>query len=98
MGKGNMKTQKDQNLATWGKKFSKEQKKAAKTSNNYYEVVKEFKKTRQSLGLTQQEVAERSGMDRTIITKIESGARNTTINSLIMLAEAMDKKLKIDFV
>lgn len=93
-----MKKNKDLTLTTWGKKFSKEQKKSAKASNNYYEVIKEFKKTRQSLGLTQQEVAEKSGIDRTIITKIESGTRNTTINSLIMLAEAMDKKLKIDFV
>ena len=88
----------DSTLTAWGKQFNSKQKKVAKATNNYYEVVKEFKKTRQSLGLTQQEIANRAGIDRTIITKIESGSRNTTINSLIMLAEAMDKKLKINFV
>lgn len=85
-------------LNQWSKQFTRTQKKQAKKANNYYAVVEEFKKTRKELGLTQQELANKIGIDRTVITKIETGARNTTLNSLIMIAEAMDKKLKISFV
>jgi DNA-binding XRE family transcriptional regulator len=85
-------------LSQWSKQFTPAQKNKAKAENNYYEVVKEFKETRKKLGLTQQQLADKAGIDRTVIAKIETGARNTTINSLQMLAEAMDKKLKISFV
>ncbi|MBU0974234.1 helix-turn-helix transcriptional regulator [Patescibacteria group bacterium] len=85
-------------LNEWGKQFSLAQKKNAKKANNYYAVVEEFKKIRKELGFTQQELADKMGIDRTVITKIETGARNTTLKSLIMFAEGMDKKLKISFV
>jgi DNA-binding XRE family transcriptional regulator len=93
-----MKNKQDISLHQWGKQFSVKQKKAAAQANNYYEVVAEFKRARQELGLTQQAIADRIGIDRSTIAKIESGERNTTISSLMMLAEAMDKKLKINFV
>lgn len=82
----------------WGKQFTPAQKKQAKKTNDCYAVVAEFKKTRKKLGLTQQQLANKSGIDRTVITKIETGARNTTLNSLMMFAEAMDKKMRISFV
>lgn len=88
----------DISLAKWSEQFSSTQKKVAKKANNYYEVVAEFKKTRQELGLTQADIAQKAGIDRSTIAKIETGSRNTTIGSLIVLAEAMDKKLKINFV
>jgi len=93
-----MKNNKDLQLNEWTKQFSSTQKKVAKKANNYFAVVAEFKRTRQELGLTQEEIAQKAGIDRSTIAKIESGSRNTTIGSLIILAEAMDKKLKIDFV
>jgi len=93
-----MKNQKTISLKQWGSQFTKAQKQKAKKANNYYAVVEEFKKTRKELGLTQQELANKIGTDRTVITKIETGARNTTLNSLMMFAEGMDKKLKISFV
>lgn len=85
-------------LEHWSKKFTRSQKQKAKVDNNYYEVIKEFKEARKNLGLTQQELANKAGIDRTVIAKIETGARNTTLNSLMMLAEAMDKKLKISII
>jgi DNA-binding XRE family transcriptional regulator len=85
-------------LKQWSKQFTPAQKSKAKAENNYYEVVKEFKEVRKKLGLTQQQLADRAGIHRTVITKIETGARNTTLSSLQMIAEAMDKKLKISFV
>jgi DNA-binding XRE family transcriptional regulator len=95
--KTNNTKQKAITLSKWGKKFSPEQKLLAAKENDYYQVVRDFKKTRKKLGLTQQQLADKAGMHRTVITKIETGARNTTLNSLIMIAEAMDKKLKITF-
>lgn len=85
-------------LKQWGKQFTPKQKQKAKKANNYYPVVAEFKKTRKELGFTQQQLADKVGIDRTVIAKIETGARNTTLNSLMMFAEAMDKELKISFV
>ncbi len=85
-------------LNQWSKQFTPAQKQKAKLANNYYAVVAEFQKTRKNLGLTQQQLANKSGIDRTVIAKIETGARNTTLNSLMMLADALDKKLKISFV
>lgn len=93
-----MKNNKDLQLNEWSRQFSPTQKKVAKKANNYFEVVAEFKKTRQELGLTQADIAQKSGIDRSTIAKIETGSRNTTIGSLLILAEAMDKKLKINFV
>jgi DNA-binding XRE family transcriptional regulator len=97
-GKDYMNNKKTVSLKDWGKQFSLEQKAQAKKSNNYYAVVKEFKEIRKELGLTQQQLADKAGIDRTMITKIETGARNTTVASLMMMAKAMDKKLKISFV
>ncbi len=85
-------------LSQWSAQFTPAQKQKAKRENNYYAVVAEFQKTRIELGLTQQQLADRSGIDRTVIAKIETGSRNTTLNSLIMIADALDKKLKISFV
>lgn len=81
----------------WSKQFTPEQKEKARKAVNYYAVVAEFEKTRKDLGITQQQLADKSGIERTVITKIENGARNATIKSLMMIAEAMDKKLKIVF-
>lgn len=85
-------------LTQWSNQFTPAQKQKAKRTNDYYSVVAEFQKTRKKLGLTQQQVADKSGIDRTVIAKIETGARNTTLNSLIIFSEALDKKLKISFV
>lgn len=93
-----MKKNKDLSLKEWSKQFGQTQKNLAKKDNNYYEVIAEFKKTRKELGLTQEAIAKKANVDRSIIAKIESGTRNATIGSLMILAEAMDKKLKINFV
>jgi len=85
-------------LSQWSEQFTPAEKKKAKKANNYYAVVEEFQKTRKELGLTQQQLADKAGIHRTVITKIETGARNTTLNSLMMFAEALDKKLKITFL
>ncbi|MEA5058589.1 MAG: helix-turn-helix transcriptional regulator [Candidatus Pelethousia sp.] len=48
------------------------------------------KEAREAKGITQQELAERSGVSRTIIAGLESGAiGNTTIATLVGLAKAL---------
>ena len=40
--------------------------------------------------LTQAELSQRSGLNRTVISRIESGHANTTIDTIVLLAVALD--------
>lgn len=53
---------------------------------------------RRSQNLTQQELAERTGIAQTEISRIESGARNPSIKVLQRLADGMGMYLQIAFV
>ena len=55
-------------------------------------------KSRKYRNLTQQELADIMGTDRTRISKLESGNTNPTIALLSKIASAMDMTLKIDFI
>ena len=48
--------------------------------------------------LTQEELAEKTGIDQADISKLENGTRNPTINLLKRLAEGLGMDLKIEFV
>ena len=61
----------------------------------YYRIVAALKNERQKLGLTQEKLAKRSKLPRTTITKVESGSRNTTIQTLMTMAQAMGKNLEL---
>ena len=52
---------------------------------------------RKTLGLTQAELAEKTGIRQSNISRIESGAASPTIDTLARLAEGMGKKLVISF-
>lgn len=52
-----------------------------------------LKVKRESLGLSQEELADRSGLHRTYITDIERGHRNITIQSILRLASALQLSL-----
>lgn len=45
---------------------------------------------RQLRGLSQEELAERSGMHRTYISSLERGHRNVGIDNVLLLARALD--------
>ena len=49
-------------------------------------------------GMTQMELAEKSGISQADICRLEKGTRNPSIALLKRLAEAMDSKLRIEFV
>lgn len=49
-------------------------------------------------GMTQIELAERSGISQADISRLEKGTRNPSIALLKRLAEAMDSTLRIEFI
>ena len=53
---------------------------------------------RKEAGLTQQELADKTGMTQGDISKIENGARNISIETLQRLAQGLGKTLQIRFV
>ena len=53
---------------------------------------------RKESGLTQQQLAERTGISQADISKLENGNANPSLKTLQRHASAMDKKLKISFV
>lgn len=61
----------------------------------YFETLMALKKLRESKGLTQEELAKLAGVPRRTVTRIESGQRNTTFDTLLTIASAMNKTIDI---
>lgn len=49
-----------------------------------------IKMHRQRMGISQEELAHRAGVDRTFVSRLERGVRQPTITTLIQLAKALD--------
>jgi DNA-binding XRE family transcriptional regulator len=64
----------------------------------YHRVAYSIKELRVTNNLTQQQLADKAGLTRSVIARIESGRHNITIASLIKIAESMGEKVKITFV
>ncbi len=77
--------------------FTVKQKRIADGQIKYYDVLIGLKNQREKMGFSQKELAEKANLPRTTITKIESGNYNPTINTLISIAEALNKKLEVKF-
>ena len=54
--------------------------------------------TRESLGITQKELAERTGLTQANISKIECGACRPTISTLQKIADGFGMRLTVDLV
>ena len=61
------------------------------------EVIRAMIDARISLNLTQKELAERTGIAQTEISRLENGTRNPSIKLLQRLAEGMGMVLKVSF-
>lgn len=61
-------------------------------------IIDSYISLRKARGITQQEIAERTGMKRTNIARIESGKSIPTIEVLVKLAAALDMELKVSLV
>jgi len=62
-----------------------------------FTIVQAMINARRKSGLTQQKLAERSGIAQGDISKIERGEANPSLKTLKRLATAMDMKLVLEF-
>ena len=63
-----------------------------------YEIMRMLVKARNEKNLTQKELSELSGIRQSNISRIERGVCAPSINTLEAIANALGKKLKIEFV
>src|SRR3989344_9486656 len=75
--------------------ITEEEQKFIEAEKKYYNLVVSLKKKRQDLGFTQEKLAELSKLPRTTITRVESGSRNATLQTLISIAQAMGKSVEL---
>ena len=57
-------------------------------------VGKRVRELRNSIGISQEELADLAGLDRTYITSVECGKRNISIVNIEKLANALQVSLK----
>ncbi len=66
-------------------------------TTHLYHLGKNIRQLREYRGLSQQALADASGVERSKITKIENGNWNPTINTLAKLATALQCAIDITF-
>lgn len=62
-----------------------------------FEIIQAMIDARKDAGLTQQELAKRTGIAQSDISKLERGNANPSLRTLRRLATGMGKKLHIQF-
>ena len=63
-----------------------------------YEAIRAVIAARLASNMTQKELAQKTGIRQSNISRIESGASSPTIDTLARIAAGLGKQLKIDFV
>ena len=63
-----------------------------------FAIIQAMIDARKNLGITKEQLSERTGIARGDISKIEKGSANPSLNTLKRLASGMDMKLKIEFL
>jgi len=63
-----------------------------------FAIIRAMIEARKTSGITQKQLAERTGIAQGDISKIEIGEANPTLNTLKRLASGMDMQLKLEFV
>lgn len=63
-----------------------------------YQIQWALINARKERHMTQQQLADATGMDQRVISRIESGNNNTTLKTLMRLAKGLDKKLRIELI
>jgi transcriptional regulator with XRE-family HTH domain len=64
----------------------------------YFDLILEVIRARKRLGITQEELAARAGMQQSAISRIESGEHDIQFKTLIQLAEGLDSTIEIKIV
>lgn len=83
------------NLKNFSRDITKDEREFIDAEKKYYRLVVTLRKNRERLGFTQEKLAHLSHIPRTTITKIESGSRNATLQTLMSIAQAMGKKIEL---
>lgn len=63
-----------------------------------FNMIQAMIDVRNQNNMTQKELAERSGIDQSDISKIERGVANPSLSTLKRLAEGMDTVLRLQFI
>ena len=63
-----------------------------------FSIIQALLDARKNSGLTQMDLAERTGIAQADISKLENGNANPSLKTLQRLAEGMGKRLKVEFV
>ncbi|MDD6675368.1 MAG: helix-turn-helix transcriptional regulator [Lactimicrobium massiliense] len=63
-----------------------------------YAVIQALIDARHQAGLTQKELARRTGIAQPDISKLEHGNANPSVRTLLRLAKGMGMQLKIEFI
>ena len=63
-----------------------------------YNTIQAMIDARKKCNMTQKELAEKTGIDQSDISKIERGNANPSLSTLRRLAEGMDMILKLEFI
>lgn len=63
-----------------------------------FQVVRAIIEARKDQHITQQELADRTGIDRADISKLENGNANPSLKLLKRLAAGLGMNIKIDFI
>jgi DNA-binding XRE family transcriptional regulator len=77
------------------KNFTPEQKQIMETELKYFDLLVKFRRAREEKGISQEELAIKANINRTTLSKIESGLRNATLDTLMRLAKALDMNLEL---
>jgi len=62
-----------------------------------YEIISVLKNQRKKMKLTQEDVAERAGMTRQMVSRIEKFNNSPTLENFMKYVNAIGGKIKIDF-
>ena len=63
-----------------------------------YEAIRAVIAARLACNMTQKELAEKTGIRQSNLSRIENGSASPTIDTLARIAAGLGKQLKIDFV
>lgn len=63
-----------------------------------YQIMHEMMKAHIEAGMTQKQLSERTGINQSNLSRIESGMGNPSIATLERIASALGKKVSISFV
>ncbi len=63
-----------------------------------FDIIRTMVEARKEKGITQKELAERTGITQADISRIENGTRNPSLNMIKRLAKGMGMRLRLEFI